>query len=223
MPTLVTPRTRFMHIPKTGGTWVTEALRVAGVPTELLLRRSKAVSTGHADLAATSDYGDRYTFAFVRHPLDWWRSFWAYRMRTGWQPDHPIDSRASSPDFDEFIRQVLRHLDGRQAKIFGRYIGPSDAPISFIGRFESLTDDLVHALTEAGERFDEASLRAHPPSNVSDYDRFPATFDPELARRLAQSEHPIIERFYAGDSVPERFVRQPLSPQPATSGIGPDR
>jgi hypothetical protein len=173
------------------------------------------VSPAHADLAATSDYGDRYTFAFVRHPLDWWRSFWAFRMRRGWQPGHPIDSRASSPDFDEFIGQVLEHLDGHLAERFGSYIGPPEAPISFIGRFESLIDDLVRALTAAGERFDEALLRAHPPSNVSDYDRFPAAFDPELARRLAQSEHAIIERFYAHDPIPGRLVRK------APPAIGP--
>ena len=206
-----------MHIPKTGGTWVTEALGVAGVRSNYLWRRSqprcspigsdRAVSPAHADLAATSDYGDRYTFAFVRHPLDWWRSFWAFRMRTEWQPGHPIDSRACSPDFDEFISQVLEHLDGHLTERFGWYIGPAEAPISFIGRFESLTDDLVRALTAAGERFDEVLLRAHPRSNVTDYYRFPAMFDPELARRLARSEHAIIERFYADDPVPERLLR----------------
>ncbi len=210
-----------MHIPKTGGTWVTEVLGVAGVPNKYLWRRSqppgpsigtyRAVSPAHADLAATSDYGDRYTFAFVRHPLDWWRSFWAFRMRMGWQRDHPIDALASSPDFDEFIRRVVEHLDGHLAKRFSTYIGPPEAPISFIGRFESLVDDLVRALTAAGERFDEAELRAHPPSNVNDYDRFPAAFDPELAHRLAQSEHLLIERFYADDPVPEWLVRHPAT------------
>jgi len=194
-------------------------LGVAGVRSEDLWRRSRppgsaigsyrAVSEAHADLDATSDYGDRYTFAFVRHPLDWWRSFWAFRMRTGWQRDHPIDSRVCSPDFDTFIRQVLEHFEGHLTERFSWYIGPPEAPISFIGRFESLADDLVRALTAAGERFDEASLRAHPATNVNNYDRFPAAYDPELARRLARSEHVLIERFYADDPVPEWLVRQP--------------
>jgi hypothetical protein len=49
----------------------------------------------HAGLAQLRGFDDRFTIAIVRHLLDWWRSFWAHRMRLGWQPEHEIDSRAA--------------------------------------------------------------------------------------------------------------------------------
>ena len=70
MATLITPRTRFLHIPKTGGTWVTLALQVAGVPCQIVWTRLGPGSRGHATLEQTTAYSDRFTFAFVRHPLD---------------------------------------------------------------------------------------------------------------------------------------------------------
>lgn len=207
MPTLVTPRTRFLHIPKTGGTWVSQALPAAGVPVRELARASPGVVAAHAGLAETEDHADRFTFAFVRHPLDWWRSFWGHRMRVGWEPDHVIDSRACSEDFDEFIAQVVEHLPGHLNERFCRYVGPPEAPISFVGRFETLVDDLCAALTAAGERFDEAALRAHRAANVNDYARFPATYDAGLARELAASEAAVIARFYGDDPLPAPLVR----------------
>jgi hypothetical protein len=196
---LLTPRVRFLHVPKTGGTWVEGALRAAGVPTEPLARPDDGIVAAHATLRVTDDYAERFTLAFVRHPLDWWRSFWGYRMRTGWVDGHEIDSRARSDDFNEFAELVAQRLPGHLTARFERYIGPPQQPISYIGRFESLVDDLVHALKLAGERFDEAALRAHQPANRNDYERHPAAFAPGVAVRLAAAEQALIERFYPGD------------------------
>lgn len=203
MPTLITPRTRFLHVPKTGGVWVTAALERAGIPCERLARPSALMAAEHAALAQTADYADRFTFAFVRHPLPWWRSLWAHRMRTGWHPEHEIDSRARSQDFREFVSLVVERLPGHLNERFCRYVGPPDAEIDFVGRYESLADDLVRALQLAGEDFDEVRIRAQPRLNANDYVAFPARFDPELAERLAESERAIIDRFYADTPIAE--------------------
>jgi hypothetical protein len=199
---LVTPRVRFLHVPKTGGTWVEGALRAAGVPTQPLARPDDGIVAAHATLRVTSDYAERFTLAFVRHPLDWWRSFWGYRMRTGWVEDHEIDSRARSDDFNEFAELVTHRLPGHLTARFERYIGPPDRPISYIGRFEALVDDLVQALALAGEQFDEAALRAHQATNRNDYERYPAEYVPDVAARLAAAEHALLERFYPGEPAP---------------------
>lgn len=206
MTTLITPRTRFMHIPRTGGMWVTDALVAAGVPTENLDRASPGVVAAHAGLAQTEDYGDRFTFAFVRHPLDWWRSLWGFRMLHGWDPQHSIDSVVAADDFNEFIALVIERLPGHFTERCSWYIGPASSPISFVGRYESLADDLVYALRRAGEPFDEPSLRHHPAKNASDHVRFPAIYDRGLARRLSGCEQGIIDRFYPGEPLPERLV-----------------
>lgn len=205
-----------MHVPKTGGTWVTGALAAAGVPTEPLLRPRPGVIPGHADLALTEDYGERFTFAFVRHPLDWWRSFWGHRMRLGWEPDHAIDSRARSDDFNEFVAMVAERLPGHLGERYSNYIGLPDAPISYIGKYESLVDGLVTALTQAGEAFDEGAIRAHPRANTNDYSRFPAVYRRGHALALAESEKATIERFYRNDPIPAQLLGdRAASPEPS--------
>ncbi len=209
MPSLLTPRTRILHVPKCGGTWVWRALEAAGVEIEVLGEPPPNRKTNHLDLSKTEDYADRFTIAFVRHPLGWWRSLWAYRMRTGWDPELRIDSVACSADFNTFIEQVVKCLPGDLETQFARYIGSPSRPIAFVGRFESLADDLVRALEIAGEEFDEHTLRSYPPDNVNDYEHFPALYRPDVAARLAVSERAVIERFYADDPIPARFLAAP--------------
>jgi hypothetical protein len=206
LPSLLTPRLRFLHVPKTGGVWVSEALAAAGVRVTPLRRTQGGIGSDHAALRVTADYADRFTLAYIRHPLDWWRSLWAYRMRTGWLKDHLIDTAARSDEFDEFISLVIERLPGHYGERAALYIGEPESPISHIGRFESLADDLVSALALAGEEFDEPALRAHPPVNTNDYSRTPARYEPELAAALARAEHGLIERFYAQDPIPARLL-----------------
>jgi hypothetical protein len=93
MATLITPRMLFLHLPKTGGSWATAAMLAAGVPAV----RPEALPF-HATRRESSAYGDRFTFAFVRHPLEYWRSYWAYRMREGWNPASHIDAQTATSD-----------------------------------------------------------------------------------------------------------------------------
>jgi hypothetical protein len=206
MPVLLTSRIRFLHVAKTGGTWCWRALQMGGVPVEAIGGDPPHPRTTHLDLSQTEEYADRFTIAFVRHPLDWWRSRWAHLMRIGWEDRGPIASGARSDDFNTFIEQVLERLPGHFEKELQRYIGPPSSPIDFIGRYEALADDLVRALRQAGEEFDEPALRAYPPDNVGDYARFPAVYRRDLAERLATAEHAVIERFYPGNPVPAHLL-----------------
>lgn len=216
MPSLLTPRTRILHVPKTGGTWVWRALEAAGVKIEVLGLPPPDPRTNHWGLRETEQYADRFTIAFVRHPLGWWRSLWAYRMSTGWDPQRRVDGLVGSEDFDTFIERVVERLPGHLETEFARYIGPPSQPIAFVGRYEVLVDDLVRALRAAGEEFDEQVLRSHPPDNVADYERFPALYRQDLAGRLAASEHAVINRFYADEPIPARLL---TTPRPFTKRI----
>ncbi len=201
MPTLVTPRAFLLHVPKTGGSWATEAVAAAGADVHF---PDTFPPHWHADLADGAAFRDRFTIAFVRHPLDWWRSYWGYRMRDGWT-DLGIDDLAAD-DFNDYIARVLERAPGFASAMFERFVGPAEDPIDFIGRHEHLPDDLCRGLQLAGERFDERALRSHPRVNVNDYGRYPARYEPELAERLVEAERATVERFYWWDPMPERLL-----------------
>jgi hypothetical protein len=201
MAAAVNDRIALLHVPKTGGTWACHAIIEAGVHVrepEVVAPDLHYAQKGHVRLDQIPGFEELFTIAFVRHPLDWWRSFWAHRMREGWLfPDHEIDSRAASEDFDDFVEQVLRNLPGFCGELFERFTGPARAPVSFTGRYEHLVDDLCFALRVAGQPFDEPKLRGFPPRNVGD-DRWlaAAQYRPEHARRLARAERAAIRRWY---------------------------
>jgi hypothetical protein len=206
MGTLLTPRTRFLHVPKTGGTWVGLALQAAGVPCQPLWTRFGPGSRGHATLEQTQTYADRFTFAFVRHPLDLLRSRWAASMDAGW-PENRLLHDARSDDFPRFVQRVIERHPGFIGTHLTSYTGSVEAPISFIGRFESLVDGLVMALDQAGEDYDEAALRARVPANLSDYRRHEAFYDPGLAEQVRQAERDAILRWYPDDPLPASLIR----------------
>jgi hypothetical protein len=199
--TMVTSRMLFLHLPKTGGTWVTNAMLAAGVPAE----RPPSLPF-HANRVEAGEYGDRFVCAFVRHPLDFWRSYWAFRMRDGWDRESPIDVQAASGDLNEFTNNVVERVPGAARFLYEAFVGAPGDEIDFIGRQESLADDLVSALRRAGETFDERVLRAHARANASDYALLPARYHRATAERLAESEHALIERFYAADPLPAHLV-----------------
>jgi hypothetical protein len=205
MATLITPRTRFLHIPKTGGTWVTLALQVAGVPCQIVWTRQGPGSRGHATLEQTKAYSDRFTFAFVRHPLDLYRSRWAANTKDGW-PMNRFLHDARSEDFPGFVDQVVKRHPGFAGKHFAEYTGPPEAEISFVGRYETLVADLVRALDEAGEKYDEEALRSYAPANRSDYVRNSANYDRALAERVIEAEQDAILRWYKDVPLPERLL-----------------
>ena len=79
--------------------------------------------------------------------------------------------------------------------MFEDYVGPPGREIDFIGRFESLADDLVRALKTTGASFDERALRATPPINVSHISPQLADWTPQLAAKVRLSEQRAIGRF----------------------------
>jgi len=206
MATFVTQRMIFVHVPKTGGSWVTEAVRSAGVPAW-----APAPTSGrddpvhaHADLREVAA-SDRFSVAFVRHPLDWWRSYWGHRMRAGWDPASGIDD-AASDDFNEFVVKVLDRGEWSFDRVVRRFVGLPSPSVDFVGRFEHLLEDTCDALRLAGEEFSTDAITRLAPANANDYGRFPAAYRPEVAARLAEAERETIERFYADDPVPAGLI-----------------
>jgi hypothetical protein len=93
------------------------------------------------------------------------------------------------------VQNALRLEPAWCSRMFEDYVGPPDDEIDFVGRFESLADDLVRALRLAGEVFDERAIRETPPVNVS-VGLAPCSL--ELEAMVRKSEYRAISRFGYG-------------------------
>ncbi|MEM9017777.1 MAG: hypothetical protein AAGC68_12250, partial [Verrucomicrobiota bacterium] len=82
----------FLHIPKTGGTWVSKVLREEGLVACSMGHRHAnwlhLLAPGNQGLGRNLEYAYKrvrflrprprpFLFCFVRHPLDWYESFYS--------------------------------------------------------------------------------------------------------------------------------------------------
>jgi hypothetical protein len=199
----------FWHIPKTGGRWVLEALSrrraCAG------LSRVKRVQPEEKPLMLFGHHAppgqvaeelkrDRFHFCFVRHPINWYRSWWAYRVRRGRTDKRHYADRYHREDCDEFVNVMLdEHPNGFVTELFQLYVGLHADQMDYVGRTENLLSDLKEICRRAGQPvkvpFDELA-----PINVSS--TLPeiarrAVVTPSTAERVNAVEHWVLENFYA--------------------------
>jgi hypothetical protein len=187
---LILERAVFLHVPKTGGTWVRRALEHAGVDFHNFLVDNDI----HADLSYCP-CPERFKFGFVRHPFGVYGSYWRFKMNAGWDPENPFDQDCRNDSFEGFVAGVLDQYPGWCGQMFEDYVGPPHAEIEFIERFEHLADDLVKALRLAGEVFDERRLREVPPVNSTSWPAGRKGWSPALFERVARAEQPCLSRF----------------------------
>ena len=187
---LILPHSCFLHVPKTGGSWVKQAIIAAGIPA----REHAIKGYSHLGIADCPEPW-KFRFAFVRNPLGLYRSYWQFKMTVGWDPDNVLDQRCRADDFQVFVNKVLAADAGIYARNLRDFVGTPEAPIEFVGRFENLVEDLVQALTLAGESFDAQAIRQLPPSNVSNKSKAPAVYTPQLEAAVRAAEAEVFERF----------------------------
>ncbi|WP_316188722.1 hypothetical protein [Bradyrhizobium sp. SZCCHNS1054] len=173
---------------KVGGTWLRRALTAGAVG---WTEDGGEDLRGHDGLEARQRDGS-FLATFVREPVDWYRSYWAYRMEGGWRPRYSLDQICGASEFRTFVRNAVVELPGFLSALFERYAGPVDDPVDFVGRQARLADDLVLLLRMRGERFDEVALRATPPANTTSI-RPP--IDAGLVDIIYVSEQAMAQRF----------------------------
>lgn len=192
-------RTAILHIPKTGSDWVRAACHAAmRTPISEIGEWHSDFSQVREILNTQREYHPIFA-TFIRHPLSWYRSAWAYWLQTERFPRCEDDPVVESDDFESFVTNCLRVApDGYVTRLYKKYLGGEKASPFFVGRQESLVDDLVTLLTWAEEDFDEDILRSVPSCNVRGSDptfRDPG-YSPELRAAVLQAESRIISAFY---------------------------
>lgn len=197
---LILPKSTFLHIPKTGGIWVRNAIKRANINTveygeqhshfnELLKYRDKQF------------YKKKLIFTFIRHPLSWYQSRWAFRVKHGWRMRHPLDFNCASNDFHVFVKNCIKHKPGGWVTwLYQSFIDNAPGDV-FVGKQENLANDLVKALENAGEVFDEELIRDTGKVNTSDMhgksSKDMAVYTADLIDEVLDVEKFIIDKYYS--------------------------
>ena len=187
----------FVHIPKTGGTWVGRAIEACGYAVE----QAKGAGSHNLRMA----YGhDCTAFTVIRHPLAWYTSVWRglksswgerrsrdwsgmHRTPT-WSPLRLLTETCGDPDFSTFVRNVLRRQPGFYTRMVEWYVGPPGAPlVDLVGRTEMLVP-LMQEIVPEWKWPAEWPEAANVGTGVTVFDR-------ELLCELNRSEQVVLERF----------------------------
>ena len=205
---LLTKKTIFIHVPKTGGSSI-----------RTMIRKGVGFSEESGDFEIEDHYGlpelmaahpginqNRLTFGFVRHPVAWLKSRWAWAVISGLpQKAQHIPSAAGhwmsacwSDNFETFAGNYLDRYPGVCTQTMFRMLGLwSDAPVNKVGKTEYLVTDLEQIFKEAGERIDAAVLRACAREKVAAtgplYDR--CIMSSVFEKRVMDAEAALCNRF----------------------------
>jgi hypothetical protein len=205
MATLLKSGALFLHVPKTGGNWVSDVLEAQ----DLVFAHIGGKHAGLPQLAPflrlleTPQRYDRanrplFTFCFVRHPLRWYESWYRMSMSLGW-PHWDADEDAWNPSvelnglraasFNGFIEQVLRWRPGFLTGLYDYYARDAH----FVGRQEDATHNLIAILHFLDVTMDRSRILGSEPVNVS----APADIglDPSLRNELEAVERSAFDRY----------------------------
>jgi hypothetical protein len=199
---LVTRDFVFVHLPKTGGSFIAEVCKE-----HLPVERELPPHTGAVDIP--SEYARLPVFALVRNPWDWYVSWWR------WNVEHPNDDwpdlfvrddfaatvrRACLPEGDENWMRSCKEQDWdhytviwqrsfRIAQRNGKEIG--------VGRFENLRGDFLSFLDRhdvPGDALRRAVLRAEP-VNSSKRNGYRDYYDDELRDLVGEKARRIVKLY----------------------------
>lgn len=186
----IMPKSRFVHMPKTGGCWVEHTLHFC-------VKGAKSLNNPHPHIPLSEmPGGGLFTFGFSRHPFEWYRSYWAYRMTTGWDAGNGFDRVCGDSIFSYFVEKALENKPGYYSKSLRSYFGPRESTIDFVGKQENLVEDLITALSMANESFDPEKIRIRKPVNVSKAKyKQEAICQDDLKVLLLEAEKEAMERF----------------------------
>ncbi|MDP1569141.1 MAG: hypothetical protein Q8L86_03985 [Vicinamibacterales bacterium] len=239
MATLLKCGGLFLHVPKTGGNWVRDVLDAH----DLVYAHIGGKHAGPRQLAPLErllqvphryDRPNRplFKFCFVRHPLRWYESWYRMNVARGW-PTWDEDEEAwnpsvelnglGAPDFTRFIENVLTRRPGFVSDLFDYYAGDAH----FVGRQETMAEDLAAVFATLGIALPAASLRRRARVNVSD--EASVSLAPALRQDVEASERRGYERYGYTREAPspdsptthgERLVPIALGPGPFTPAGG---
>jgi len=202
---LILPHSIFIHIPKTGGSWVRRAIKLAGIHTQEVgpcqLGRIQVLHASIRQVPREYRRG-RQAFAFIRHPVSWLKSKWAYAIKRG-----KLKRRTTSTDkclhrdLNVFLERLLERNAALPTHSMMHRIGWARVGSQWkntlkrkmlVGKNESLHTDLIRFLKQAGESFNPEKMLSLKPVRVAGK-KSKQEVSPELASRICDANQILME------------------------------
>jgi hypothetical protein len=190
--TILLPNSTFLHIPRTGGTWVRKALRQNGLM-DVELRSTRREQSSESAINSWHMIPERVEkgFCFVRHPVTWYQSYWSYKQEThSWSHVNSFDEQCADTNFLAFVEKSLTNYpSGYVTWLYEFYTDHAE----FVGRQENLQDDLITALDWADEDYLLDDIESVMPENVASRgQKRQAKYSEDILRRVLETESKII-------------------------------
>lgn len=203
MSNAILSKSKFIHIPKCGGTAIQSVLwRIGCIKDDY--QSFTQPQFGHL-YASQMPEDKRINFTFVRNPITWWQSwYWWNKL----QPLSRFNSQElKTKSFDEWIDQYGQFWLGMFTTHVKRYFGedenfPTNNKVTLVGKSENLYVDLKNILNEIGETYDASAmdmvikneiLLPDSHTNIQKYDR--ESISLESKKIIYQTEKEIFDRF----------------------------
>lgn len=197
---LATDKYVYLHIPKTGGVWLSYILRKISNPIELGHQHSHFPQL--LQIYDENWYRDKYIFTMIRHPITWYQSRWAFRMKHGWHSNHPLDYNCASNDFNQFVDNALNYKpDGWYSYEVDNFTSNVPGGLNNVIKLEDGLNGIIKAINEIGIEYDINVIRNVPKANDSDMggrsSKYWAKYTTQTFDRVMMVESKIINRYYS--------------------------
>lgn len=217
----------FQHVPRTGGTWVEQAINVLGLPCVRWIRKQpKYMPKKHCLLShywPSAQEKVQFVFLFVRHPMSYYETTWKFLRtlthtrrcgfyhRWPWHPQAAAARVYNRPgvrdNWGAWIDAMIEHEPMWVTRLFEQYAGPETGEFAnFIGRQETLQQDFETVIRFLGHgRFIDDSreaLNAMPRHNAR---TVPIPWTSSQRDAIEHVERLACRRFYSTDTEGERF------------------
>ena len=179
-------KSMFLHLPKTGGTWVRFALVKVGIA-------YKDYELEHATYEESKHlFPDSPRFTILRNPFDWYASFWAMRqIEDSWGGAWVIGHDCKSNNFNKFIGFCCLKHPGFLTNVYKEFAVEGVTVL----RTENLNTDLADYLESVDEKFDRDKLcsieKVHRGASLEKY-KTSVVYTEETRNLLADSEKELL-------------------------------
>jgi len=193
---LETDKFVYFHIPKTGGTWIRNAIKKSGIickevgDTHITVRR----------ILHDYDYAhilrDKHVIVSIRNPYSWYQSYWSFKMKVGWSMNNPFDNLCASNDFNRFMINVYDNCSEYYNHIIDSFL--IDEYVNCVILYESLVTDFTRAMRDIYGfdcSFSDSRVNVSDMSGLRSYDM--ARYNDYTYGLVSKMNGHIIDKYYA--------------------------